>query len=84
VVPLSGDGSFHIEVPAERPISFDLLDADGLEVARQHSWVWVMPHESRGCIGCHEDRETAPQNLLAEAVVKPAQKLPPVPPGKSR
>ncbi len=71
-VPLEHDGSFHIEVPAGVPIRFELLDERGATVARQDSWTWVMPGESRGCIGCHEDREMAAPNVLAEAVVKPA------------
>ena len=72
VVPLEPDGSFHIEVPAGAPLRFELLDDRGTTVARQDSWTWVMPGESRGCIGCHEDREMAAPNVLAEAVVKPA------------
>ena len=74
-VPLENDGSFHIEVPAEVPLRFELLDEQGATVARQESWTWVMPRESRGCIGCHEDREMAAPNILADAVVKPAVRL---------
>jgi hypothetical protein len=75
-LPIEGDGSFHIEVPASTPIAFALLDAEGRVVARQEDWVWVMPREWRGCIGCHEDREMVPPNVLAEAVVQPAVRLP--------
>jgi hypothetical protein len=74
-VPIEGDGSFHIEVPASTPIAFTLLDAEGRVVARQQDWVWVMPREWRGCVGCHEDREMVPPNVLAEAVVRPADRL---------
>ena len=86
---IEGDGSFHIEVPASTPIAFELLDAEGRVVARQDDWVWVMPRESRGCVGCHEDREMVPPNTLAEAVVKPAIRLPrpqgpPIPTGDAR
>lgn len=79
-LPLESDGSFHIEVPASAPISFEMLDAEGDVVAAQKDWVWVMPREWRGCVGCHEDREMVPPNTLAEAVVKPAVRLP-RPPG---
>jgi hypothetical protein len=75
VLTVGDDGSFHIEVPSSTPIAFELLDADGRVVARQDDWVWVMPRESRGCIGCHEDREMVPPNVLAEAVVRPAVRL---------
>jgi len=74
-VPLENDGSFHIEVPAGVPLRFELLDDRGATVARQDSWTWVMPREWRGCIGCHEDREMAAPNVLAEAFVKPAVRL---------
>jgi hypothetical protein len=75
VLPVSDDGSFHIEVPASTPIAFELLDVEGRVVARQNDWVWVMPREWRGCIGCHEDREMVPPNVLADAVVRPAVRL---------
>ena len=74
-VPLEYDGSFHIEVPAQVPLRFELLDERGAAVARQDSWTWVMPREWRGCIGCHEDREMAAPNVLADAFVKPAVRL---------
>lgn len=74
-VPLEEDGSFHVEVPAGVPLRFELLDDQGATVAAQESWTWVMPREWRGCIGCHEDREMAAPNVLAEAFVKPAVRL---------
>jgi len=73
--PVEADGSFHIEVPAQIPLRFQLLDAEGNILGEQHSWTWVMPREWRGCIGCHEDREMVPPNILADAVVKPAVQL---------
>ena len=69
MLPIEDDGSFHIQVPASTPIAFELLDAEGRVVARQNEWAWVMPREWRGCIGCHEDRELVPPNVLAEAIV---------------
>jgi len=76
VLPIEKDGSFHIEVPDSIPVAFELLNAAGDVVARQDHWVWVMPRESRGCVGCHEDREMVPPNALADAVAKPAVRLP--------
>lgn len=70
--PIEPDGSFHIEVPAKRPLRFQLLDDEGTVLGEQESWTWVMPREWRGCIGCHENREMVAPNTLAEAVVKPA------------
>jgi hypothetical protein len=74
-VDLASDGSFHIEVPAQVPLRFELLNDSGEVSAQQHTWTWVMPREWRGCIGCHEDREMVAPNRLAEATVKPAVKL---------
>jgi hypothetical protein len=75
VAPVAADGSFHIRVPAQTPLSFQLLDAQGMALATQQSWSWVMPGESRGCIGCHEDPELVPPNVLAQAVVQPELRL---------
>ncbi len=75
IAPVAPDGSFHIEIPAETPLAFELLDKDGGIVSRRSTCTWVMPRESRGCIGCHEDRELSPPNRLPEAIVKPAVKL---------
>jgi Tol biopolymer transport system component len=73
--PVEPDGSFHIRVPAKTPLAFQLLDKEGKVITGQHSWAWVMPRESRGCIGCHEDRELAPPNQLPQAIIKPAVQL---------
>ncbi len=73
--PVEPDGSFHIRVPAETPLAFQLLDKEGKVVIGQCSWAWVMPRESRGCIGCHEDRELASPNQLPQAIIKPAVQL---------
>lgn len=77
--PVEPDGSFHIRVPSETPLTFHLLDSSGNILARQHSWTWVMHGESRGCIGCHEDRELSPPNLFIDAVKKPPVVLAPDP-----
>jgi len=75
VVPVENDGSFHIKVPAETPITFQLLDENNLTLQTQHSWSWVMPNESRGCVGCHENRELSPPNRLTDAIIKPPLNL---------
>ncbi len=66
--PVEKDGSFHIRVPSETPVTFHLLDEKGGILASQKSWTWVMHGESRGCIGCHEDRELTPPNIFPQAV----------------
>jgi len=59
-VPVAEDGSAHFEVPAMRSLFFVALDANNLAVKRMHSFVSVQPGEATGCVGCHENRTTAP------------------------
>jgi hypothetical protein len=80
--PVEDDGSFHLEVPADIPIELQLLDADGVAI-RSCGWIWARPREARGCIGCHEDPELAPENRFVKAVQKPAVQLT-LPPEKRR
>ena len=74
-VPVESDGSFYFRAPAETPIAFQVLDENGMVVATHQSWMWGMPKENRGCIGCHEDRELTPPNRLTEALKKPPFQL---------
>jgi hypothetical protein len=81
-VDLAGDGSFHVEVPADTPVELQLLDEDGLAL-RSCRWIWARWKEARGCIGCHEDPERTPPNRLVEATQRPAARLT-LPPGRRR
>jgi hypothetical protein len=69
--PVMEDGSFYIEVPSDTPLLFDLFGKDGALLASSKSSVWVRPNENRGCIGCHEDYNLAPENRQPLAVTKP-------------
>jgi len=73
-IDIEGDGSFNIEIPANTPIELQTLDADGMAL-RSCSWIWARNREPRGCIGCHEDGELTPENILVEAVKRPSVKL---------
>jgi hypothetical protein len=70
-IDVEDDGSFNIQVPPNIPIELQLIDADGLAL-RSCSWIWVRNNETRGCIGCHEDGERAPENRFVQAVRKPS------------
>lgn len=59
-VPLLADGSFAVEVPADTPIAFQAVDAEGRAELNEMSWIFVRPGETRGCVGCHQPREEAP------------------------
>ena len=58
-VPLAPDGSFHVRVPADRLLHFQVLDADRQVVGNQLTWIYVRPGETRGCVGCHERPDSA-------------------------
>jgi hypothetical protein len=72
--PIEADGSFNLHVPADVPIELQILDADGLALA-SCSWIWIKNNEPRGCIGCHEDPELAPENRLVTAIAKPSAEI---------
>jgi HEAT repeat protein len=59
-VPVAPDGSFYIEVPADRALSLQAVDAEGRTVINELSWIYVRPGEVRSCSGCHSPREQAP------------------------
>jgi len=73
-IDVAEDGSFNIEIPANTPIRLQTLDADGMAL-RSCDWIWAKNHEPRGCIGCHEDGELTPENVLVAAVTRPSIKL---------
>lgn len=59
-VPLAVDGSFFLEVPADRMIHLQVLDSDRRVVGNQLIWMYARPGETRSCVGCHEEPDTAP------------------------
>lgn len=67
-VPVAADGSARIELPANRNVYFEALDAEGREVQRMRSVVCLKPGERRTCIGCHEPRNSAPPLRSLEAL----------------
>ena len=55
--PVRPDGSFAIEVPANRPVHVQTLDEHGVMLVNQLSWIQVMPGEKRLCTGCHDSHD---------------------------
>jgi len=68
--PVERDGSFFVEVPADTPFLMELLDESGKTLATMPRWMWVRRGTSRGCIGCHENKELAPENRVSDAMKK--------------
>jgi hypothetical protein len=55
-VPVTDDGNVFVEVPAQTPVYFQLLDENGYCVQTMRSWTTLQPNETFACIGCHEDK----------------------------
>lgn len=64
------DGSFFVQVPTERPIQIELLDAAGKALKRESGFFWMRRGEQRGCVGCHAGPETAPENAVPQILLK--------------
>jgi hypothetical protein len=69
--PLHPDGSFSVEVPADVPLRFELLDADGRMLVHETEFNSVRPGETKGCIGCHESRRHSSANTRPLALNEP-------------
>jgi hypothetical protein len=76
-VPVESDGSAYFEVPSDRFIFFQALDANGQLVQSMRSGTIVMPGEVQGCVGCHENRvkDTPQQTTSPIAMTRPPSKL---------
>jgi hypothetical protein len=57
---LHDDGSFYVEVPADTPLRFELLDANGRMLVHETEFNYVRPGETKGCVGCHERHDHSP------------------------
>jgi hypothetical protein len=54
------DGSACFVVPARTPVYFQALDVRGRMVQSMRSWVSLQPGEAVSCVGCHEQKNSAP------------------------
>ena len=70
--PLREDGSFYVEVPADTPFRFALVDLHGNTLVHETEFLYVRPGEQKGCIGCHEPKGVAPRSTRVKAVQRPA------------
>ncbi len=69
-IPLEEDGSFFVDISSDVPIRFITVNESGEILRGPSAWVWMRPNERRGCTGCHENREMAPENRVAMAIKK--------------
>ena len=68
--PVERDGSFFVQVPTDRPLQIELLDAAGKTLKRESGFFWMRRGEQRGCVGCHAGPETAPENAVPMILLK--------------
>ena len=77
-VPVARDGSAYFEVPSDRFVYFQLLDAEKMMVQSMRSGTVAQSGEVTGCTGCHENRRQAPKLSRWKtplAVQRPPSKL---------
>jgi HEAT repeat protein len=70
-LPLQADGSFKVEVPADRPVRFQLLDADENLLLHETEFNYVRGGETLSCVGCHEPKGRTPPTMQPLAAALP-------------
>ena len=60
IAPVDADGSAAFYAPAGKVLYFQALDENFNEIQRMRSVVQLQPGEQRSCVGCHENRQSAP------------------------
>jgi hypothetical protein len=80
-VPVYRDGSARFMVPALKPLLFQALDENGFAYQTMRSVAYVQPGEQISCVGCHENRLTAPPPTRAMAVLREPSVIDPGPLG---
>jgi hypothetical protein len=75
--PILEDGSAMFTVSARTPVYFQVLDASNQVIQTMRSWSVLQPSETFACVGCHENKNTAPPSGLYKtlAFVKGPQPL---------
>jgi hypothetical protein len=69
-IPVAKDGSACFVAPANTPLYFQTIDADGRMVNTMRSYTTLMPGERFDCVGCHENKNESPP-LRAPLAVTP-------------
>jgi len=80
-VPVEPDGSARFLVPARKPLLFQALDRDGFAYQTMRSVTYLQPGERVSCVGCHENRMTAPVAGEVMALRRPPSQIDPGPLG---
>ncbi len=80
-VPVESDGSAYFRAPAQKPLYFQAVDAEGRAVQSMRSVTYLQPGERRGCVGCHAAPATAPPSRRLLATRRPPSTIRPGPDG---
>ena len=64
------DGSACFVAPAKTPVYFQALDEKNQAVQTMRSWATLQPGETASCVGCHENKNTAPLGGKLTAAMK--------------
>lgn len=70
--PVEEDGSFFVNIVGNTPYYIQILDEERMALYTMRAWAWMRSRAQRGCIGCHEDKELAPENRVTQALLKMA------------
>ena len=77
---VDGTGATAFLAPAGVPLQFQALDKNGMAVMTMRSAVYLQPGETLSCVGCHEQRSSAPPRARAAASPAVAALTPPAGP----
>ncbi|MCI0539459.1 MAG: hypothetical protein L0Z50_29975, partial [Verrucomicrobiales bacterium] len=79
IVPVTEDGSAYFEVPAGRAVYLQALDNDRRLVQSMRTFIQAAPGTTRACVGCHEERASAPpaDQRLLQLLSRPPSRLQP-------
>ena len=69
-VPVEADGSVNFYLRPYIPVFFQALDEKGRAIQSMRTDIYVAPKENLSCIGCHENRRTAPPAQQATIAMK--------------
>ena len=75
-VPVEADGSAFFRAPAELPLYFQAVDAEGKAVQSMRSITYLQSGERRSCIGCHEPLAAVPQAMKTAMLREPSRMTP--------
>jgi hypothetical protein len=69
-VPVEPDGSVSVSLPAGRPLTFEVLDAQGRRLGAAHDyWLQLTAGEVLRCTGCHAPGSSVPHGRADAALV---------------